>query len=72
MYKMNDQELAKVIRESQEWDGELLDELVRRADIFEDGLMDSLKEARENDDSDKEWDIVYKAADILNVKIEDF
>lgn len=60
LYNMTDEELAAAIREADQWDGDMLMELVRRA-----GMMDEY-EAAELDS----WDIVYAAAEALSVEIE--
>lgn len=60
LYELPDKELATAIREADQWDGDMLMELVRRA-----GMMDEY-EAAELDS----WDIVYAAAEALGVEIE--
>lgn len=60
LYSMTDEELATAIREADQWDGDMLMELVRRA-----GMMEEYKAAELDS-----WDIVYAAAEALGVEID--
>ena len=58
--KMNVQEIAREIRNSETWDDELLKQLCEEADMLEE---------YESADGETFESVVYKAADILNVEI---
>lgn len=58
--RLSDEELAQEIRDSSEWDIDLLRDLAWRADLIDEW---------ENADEDTYEELAYKAAEVLGVEI---